>query len=78
MKNHHTPSWLLEALLEVMLVIEKQLWLLDHALSTNFLSKGGTLDVGDHVGITQPEVIYGVTWSYLSMVFEDNELVNAA
>ena len=48
--------------------ISKNIDFFDEKLKIEFLSKGGTYDVGQHIGITEPEVGFGIIWSALSLM----------
>ena len=40
------------------------------------ISKGGTLDVGDHVGTTKPNTSFEIVKDYLFFLIEDQQLIN--
>lgn len=75
-KNHHTPTWLAEA---IRLAV-KNLYvptMVDENSSIVVESKGGTLDVGTHTGITRPDTVYATLWSLLDFLIQDRELACA-
>ena len=60
-KNHHTPTWLFEvakeAIAELRTSLEESL---ESKRISEIISKGGTMDVGQHTGITKPTTIWPV------------------
>ena len=72
-KNHFSPSWLAEAAqiaLEMMQQSNPQA-IAPFDPQKQVKSKGGTLDVGFHVGTTKPDTTYMVIWSLFNFFVDD-------
>ena len=60
-KNHHTPSFLFEIAKEAILDLGKNFdEPIENKIVSDINSKGGTMDVGQHTGITKPATIWPV------------------
>ena len=70
-KNHHTPTWIYELLLIVYAKLElayqskEPIKINSQSRECNISSKGGTLDVGIHTGITMPTTSIPVAFSLI-------------
>ena len=69
-KNHFSPSWVAEAAQIALEIMEKSTpdSVAPFDPKVQVMSKGGTLDVGTHIGTTRPDTAYMVVWAFMDFV----------